>query len=65
MSDPSYAFRGETRLTQASQGNQTHLSWGRLPSPCSEGTVLWVLGEGLCPGAARWPNGEMQGFVDG
>lgn len=37
MSDPSYAFRGETSLTQVSQGNQAHLSCGRLSSPRKEG----------------------------
>lgn len=31
MSDPTYVFRGETRLTQASHGNQACLSCGRLP----------------------------------
>lgn len=46
MSDPSYAFRGETRLIQASQSNQARLSCGRLPGPRQEGTVLWMLGEG-------------------
>lgn len=67
MSDPSYAFRADTRLIEASQSNQAHLSCGRLPSHWQGGRMLWVLGApvlGAGP-SSQWPHGEMQGLVDG